>query len=230
MMNVYFVAEGATDQIVLQALVARWLGSVDFVPRHIQPPSSAYADGLNLSLSMGWKGVLSWCEGRRPHGRAGRDEALRLADCLIVHVDADVAFDQDFRTPRYSGPRSTARPYCDWVRDHLSSLFGDGLPANVVLCVPSMDMDAWVVCCLHPDVADAHSPIECRSAPGALLVQRAPYRLIRSKGGSLRKETARYRLHAERIAAGWPNCADDDPPRCPEAARFEDEARHVLGA
>jgi len=40
-------------------------GDEDFTVSHIQPPSSAYAEGLDSNLSEGWKGVLAWCSGRR---------------------------------------------------------------------------------------------------------------------------------------------------------------------
>jgi hypothetical protein len=229
MKQIYFVTEGNTGQIVLEGLIARWLGATDFIPRHIQPPSSAYAEGLDSRLSQGWKGVLAWCEGRRRDGAAGRDEALKRADCLIIHTDADVATDTDFKNPAYAGPPQPASGPCNCVRSHLASLLGGNLPANAVLCVPSRDMDAWVLCCLHPEVADNHMPIECHPAPDTLLVRRPPYRLIREKDGSLKKETARYRQHQQRIAVGWPNCATGTPPRCPEAARFESEAGRVLG-
>lgn len=143
---VYFVTEGVTDQIVIQGLVEHWLGDEDFVPNRIQPPSSAYAEGQDSNFFRGLEGTYrAWCRGSRTAGAAGRDEALRQADCLFIHVDADVANNPEFRSP-------------------------------------AQDMEAWVVSALHPEVADQHAPIECRVEPGALLVQRAPHRLVRRKG------------------------------------------------
>lgn len=225
---IYFVTEGVTDQIVIEALVTQWLGSEEFLPRHIQPPSSAYVDGLNTNLSDGWKGVLAWCAGRRAGGTAGRDEALAQADCLIIHTDADVAIDSDFKNPAFSGPCPPAYNACNWVRDHLISLFGRKFPPNVVLCVPSQDLEAWILCALHPDIADLYKPIECRVEPGSLLVQRSPYRLVRRKNGALKKELSKYRDSLRAIAAGWSNCTDGVSPRCPEAVRFETEAKDIL--
>lgn len=228
MKTVYFVTEGPTDQIVIQSLIEHWLGEEDFIPRHIQPPSSAYAEGLDSNLCEGWKGVLAWCAGKRPVGPAGRDEALKQADCLIIHTDADVATDPDFKSPSFEDSCPPARNACDWVRDHLSASIG-GNPSNVVLCVPAQDLEAWVLCALHPEVADANSPIECHPEPEALLaVQKSP-RLVRNKDGRLRKETAKYRSSLPKIVKGWPNCAAGKDPRCPEAARFEQDAKRVLG-
>lgn len=143
-------------------------------------------------------------------------------------MDADVATDPDFKSPVFSGLCPSAKNAYDWVREHLIASLGASLPLNVVLCVPAQDMEAWVLCALHPDVADENAPIECRCDPGALLVQRPPYRLVRRKGGRLRKETAKYQRSLSKIVKGWPNCAAGDAPRCPRAVRFEREAKQVL--
>lgn len=225
---IYFVTEGPTDQIVIEGLISNWLGEEDFIPRHIQPPSSAYADGLNTSLSDGWKGVLAWCEGKRPDGPTGRDEAIKLADCLIIHTDADVATDADFKNPAFSGTCPPATNATDWVRHHLTALLGSDFPQNVVLCVPAQDLEAWVICALHPDIADENAPIECRKEPGTLLVQRHPHRLVRRKDGRLKKETAKYKNSLRAIIQGWSNCIAGAQPRCPEAVRFEQETRRAL--
>lgn len=229
MKRIYFVTEGITDQIVLQGLVGRWLGDDDFVPNRIQPPSSAYVEGLDSNLSEGWKGVLAWCQGTRSPGPAGRDEALRQADCLFIHVDADVAGDENFRNPALNSPCPPASMAVDWVREHLKVALGGNAPANVVLCVPAQDMEAWIVSALHPELADQHIPIECREEPGALLVQLAPHRLVRRKDDRLRKITKKYEDAVHAIVAGWGNCASGEPPRCSQAARFELEAKQVLG-
>jgi hypothetical protein len=227
MRRIYFVTEGLTDQIVIQGLIEQWLGDEEFTASRIQPPSSAYAEGLNSNLSEGWKGVLAWCAGKRG-GPAGRDEALRQADCLIIHMDADVAPDPAFKSPAFDGPYQPASHACDWIREHLTTSLGGSHP-KVVLCVPAQDLEAWILCALHPTVADAHAPIESHPEPCALLaVQKAP-RLVRNKDGRLRKETAKYRDSLSKIVKGWPNCMAGDEPRCPEAARFEQDAKRVLG-
>jgi hypothetical protein len=229
MKRIYFVTEGLTDQIVIQGLIEEWLGDEDFTVSRIQPPSSDYAAGLDSNLSEGWKGVLAWCSGQRLGGAAGRDEALRLADGLFIHMDADVAPDPAFKSPPFNGACPPAQSACNWVRDYLTASLGRSLPSNVVLCIPAQDLEAWVLCALHPAVADANAPIECHPDPCALLaVQKAP-RLVRNKDGRLRKETAKYRESLPRIVKGWPHCTAGNPSRCPEAARFEADTKRVLG-
>lgn len=171
--------------------------------------------------------MLAWCSGQRLVGAAGRDEAFRQADCLIIHIDADVATDPTFKSPAFNGPCPPPGNACDWVREHLTASLGGNLPSKAVLCVPAQDMEAWVLCALHPDVANDNAPIECRQEPGALLVQR-PHRLVRRKGGRLKKEVSKYQHNLSKIVQGWPNCTVGDEPRCSQAVRFEQEARHVL--
>lgn len=229
MKRIYFVTEGPTDQIVLEGLVANWLGEEDFISRNIQPPSSAYAEGLETNLSDGWKGVVAWCQGQRPAGPAGRDEVLALADCLFIHVDADIATDPDFVTPSFNGTIPPASNATNWIRDHITSWLGGTLPANVVLCVPSQDLEAWILCALHPDIADNHTPVECKEEPAALLYQRAPHRLIRKKDNRLRKVTANYQSALHQIVRNWSNVTQGAIPRCPEALRFEQDTKSTLG-
>lgn len=227
MKNIYFVTEGKTDQIVLQGLIEDWLEGGDFVPRHIQPPTSAFAEGLSQNLSEGWRGVLDWAAGKRV-GPAGRDEALQQADCLVIHIDADVAFDSNFKNPPFQGACPPATPQCDWVRSEVVRLLGGAIPSNVVLCVPAQDLETWVLTALHPDISDQNAPIECKGAPGTLLVQRNPYRLVRSKEGRLRKDPTKYLSNLSSIVKGWINCTSGAPPRCPEAIRFESETKAIL--
>ena len=218
---IYFVTEGQTDRIVLEGLVEHWLEE-DFISRHIQPPSSAFVEDMDTVLSEGWKGVLAWCDGKRPHGLAGRNEAFQLADCIIVHTDADVATEADFKTPVFSGNCPPARNVTDWVRNHLAQLLGP--QQKTVLCVPAQDLEAWITCALHPDVADQHMPIECKQNPASLLIQRNPYRLVRSKDGRFRKVTTNYSNALSKIIQGWADCTT----RCPEALRFEQEVKSIL--
>lgn len=231
MKTIYFVTEGITDQIVLEGLVAQWLDGEDFISRPIQPLSSDYATDLESNLSEGWKGVLAWCKGEQHRIDYGRDKAIQEADCLFIHIDADVATDRDFKDPTFQGSCPPAQDACDWVRNHLIAQFGSSLPSNVVLCVPAQDLESWVLCALHPDVADQYSPIECRPEPASLLVQLPPHRLVRRKDGRLRKDSTKYKRSLNAIVRGWQNCVDGQPvlARCLEAVRFEMEARNVLG-
>lgn len=224
---IYFVTEGNTDKIVLEGLIQDWLGTEDFVSRHIQPPSSEYMSELVVNLSQGWKGVTAWCRGERKIGAVSRDEVLLQADCLVIHIDADVALDAQFFDPPLGLP-VVPRVHCDWVRSQISIMLGGAVPNNVVLCVPSQDTESWVLTALHVDISDANQPIENCEKPARLLPKK-PHKLTRFRDGELKKLGQAYSEALPSIIRGWSNCIDPVAGRTPEAIRFEAETRSVLG-
>jgi hypothetical protein len=224
MRQIYFVTEGVTDQIVLEALIAHWLGDADFLSNRIQPPSSDYAEPFETQLSQGWRGVLAWCSAVSESLRVSRDTVLSKADILVVHVDGDVARDNGFSVPAFSADIPPVEALCDHVRRRIAELFGGDLPANVVVCVPALDLEAWLVAGLHPEVADEHEPIECFDNPAQLLLGRAPHRMIRMKDGRFRKVTERYKDAVDAFLASWAECV----ARAPQAGVFEAHTRGLL--
>ncbi len=102
--RISYVVEGATDYIVIDALVERFLGAVDYVATQIQPPESDYANHSG-PLGGGWKGVLKWCQARGENeGGFENDIVLANCDCLVIHVDADIASEADLQHLSLSAP------------------------------------------------------------------------------------------------------------------------------
>ncbi len=223
MRRIFFVTEGVTDQIVLEALVGAWLGE-DFLPSRIQPPASEFARELDGLLSQGWKGVLAWCAGASNVLAASRDEVIRSEDLVVIHLDGDVSLEADLPGGPYGGVIPPITLQCDHLRSCVMGLLASNSP-NVVLCVPAQDLEAWVVTCLFPHIAQQNAPIELFGIPAQLLHQRPPHKLVRSKSGALRKVVSRYEMSVGAIVAGWQNCTAGNPPACPEAVRYEQEMR-----
>ena len=231
MKQIYFVTEGVTDQIVLEEIVARFLGGVDFESYPIQPPSSAYAVDLDCRLSEGWRGVFSWCQASDPNVAASRARVLNSADLVVIHLDADVGLDAQCPSGRFGGLLPPARELCDHVRAAIVGSFGGGLPPNVVICVPSIDLESWVLCCMFPVLADQIQvdiamPFECYLHSARELSLQSP-QFTRRSAGRIRKVTSTYRSEAESIAAGWMNCGRPSM-RCEEAVKFEDEVAAIF--
>ena len=224
MRQVYFVTEGVTDQILLEGLIEEWLAGEDFLANRIQPPSSEYANGIETRLSEGWRGVVGWVSGETPALRASRDEIIRKADLLVVHVDADVGRDSQFRDPAYISAIPPVDAFCEHVRQALIEMFGGTVPEKAVLCIPAQDLEAWAVASLHPDLADANAPIDCFGNPGSILANRNPYRLLRYKDGKLRKLVDRYKNALHDFVDHWSECT----LRTSQAMRFETEVAAVL--
>ena len=225
MKKIYFVTEGITDQIVIAGLARFWLGE-EIEAIQLQPPQTQNLFLSTPQLSQGWKGILAWCKDNELQGI--RDEVLKRADCLFIHIDADVASDNDFKNPIFQQPCPPASNACDWVRDEIISCFENALPNNVVLCVPAQDLETWILTALHPETANEYAPIECRQEPGALLIQRRGHKLIRRKDGKLKKNPLEYFRVLPLILKNWQHCTGGDSPHCPEALRFESEAKQGL--
>ena len=218
--RISYVVEGKTDLIVLDALVERFLGTDDYQANEIQPPSSAFTNHQG-PLGGGWHGVLRWCElVGATAGGAANDIALANCDCLIIHLDADIALESELAPLALPAPCPPAKETCDNIRAHLRALLGGSLPPKVVLCVPAQCTEAWVFAALHSREAAPFAPLECREEPERLLIQR-PDRLVRDKDGGAKKQTDKYRAATDKIAANWP----DATSLCDEAARFETECR-----
>jgi hypothetical protein len=222
-LRVSYVVEGTTDFIVLDALIEKFLGGIDYVPRQIQPPTSEYTDNQG-TLGGGWKGVLRWCAqtGTSPGGFA-KSLPLLNCDCLVIHVDADIAAEVELQSYDLTAPCPSAKDTCDKIHAYLTNLIGNPLPSKVVLCIPAQCTEAWVFAALHPDLITNFQPIECRSEPETLLIGK-PDKLVRDKDGRARKEPQRYTNAANRIAKGWSHTI----AICSEAYRFETDCRAVL--
>ena len=221
--RISYIVEGATDYHIIDALVERFLQTDNYVPTQIQPPMSEYTDDLG-PLGGGWRGVVKWCSdiGARPEGLAG-SMILANTDCLVIHVDADMASEAEFSEIDLSAPCPPAKDTCDRVRQYLIMLLRGQLHPKVVLCVPAQCIEAWVFAALHPDLVSRYEPIECKRDVAALLVDK-PDKLVRNKDGRSRKQPERYRNNASKVADKWPNAT----ARCPEALRFDSECQLAI--
>ena len=158
--RVAVAVEGPTDAIVLQAILKCILGSIEFEFQILQPEGAA---SISLpSAGVGWGGIYRWCRqsATKGGGSVGGSAVLSNHDLLIVHVDADVAGKTYASAGIRDAPRQDLpcnRP-CPPPSDTTNALrtvvlgwLGEShRPSQVVLCTPSMNMDAWVVASVWP--------------------------------------------------------------------------------
>ena len=144
-------------------------------------------------------------------------------DCLIIHLDADIALEKELLSLALAAPCPPARETCDLIRTYVASLLGGNLSLKVVLCVPAQCTEAWIVAALYPDEAAKFAPIECRNEPERLLIQK-PDKLVRDKDGTAKKQVNQYKKSINKLVAGW----SDAVTACAEAPRFEAECRDAL--
>jgi hypothetical protein len=176
MYRLLLACEGPTDKVLVEAAVANHVG--DYVVTVLQPELSSMQD--QGPFGGGWKGVRRWCQQVREQGSL--PHVLNSGDALIIHVDADVASDDEINCERTCPPASDTT---DAVRQVVKGWLGEAeLPSRAVLCVPSKATEAWALAGLFP--ADGLlTNIECRAKPERLFVGRTP-RLVRRKGNEYR--------------------------------------------
>ena len=140
MYRVHVVCEGPTDMVMVEAALETHLE--DFVSQQIQPEQSLFG-GDQGPLGGGWKGVRSWCRQIRDQGGLRASGALANTDLLVVHLDADVADEDEVACARPCPPPS---PTADALQEVVLSWLGeDEIRPELVFCIPSKSMEAWVL-------------------------------------------------------------------------------------
>lgn len=226
LLRVAAVAEGPTDVIVLRAVVEAVLDDVDFEFHTVQPEGSvAFGGAAGGNTGVGWVGVYRWSRQSVDEGGGSVSGSAVFAhhDVLIVQIDADVAAKTYATGSITDAPREDlpcrrpcppARDTTDALRAVVLNWLGEASPpTNLVMCTPSMNMEAWVVASLWPDDPLVKRPDwECRSNPGAQLT-------ARPRHSSVRKSRPAYERRRQQISDGWPVVA----ARLTEAGRFQEE-------
>ena len=230
-LRVAAAVEGPTDEIVLEAILKYIMGSIEFDLQILQPERSAAFESFSPSRTgLGWGGVYRWCRQSADEGSGSVSGSWVLSnhDLLIVHVDADVAR----KTYASAGVRDVSRQNLPCNRPCpppsattnalrtvvLGWLGVSHCPSQVILCTPSMDMEAWVIAAVWPN-----NPLVAR---GNWECHRNPIGQLRALplGQRFGKHVSDYRAKQKEMSSGWRNVA----ATLTEARRFETEFRAAL--
>ena len=230
-LRVAVAAEGPTDVIVLEAVLESLLADVEFRLNPLQPEGSA-AFGATAcgDTGVGWGGVYGWSRQASDEGdgAVSGSSVFDSHDVLIVHVDADVARKTYVTAGIIDAPNDDlpcSRP-CPPAHDTTNALRAVVLnwlgetsnPPNVVMCTPSMKMDAWVVSAVWPENPLVHrDDWECRADPESQLA-------ALPKGRRIKKSKSGYREKHQQIKSGWRDVAQT----LTEAERFGGELLSAL--
>lgn len=234
--RVAVVAEGPTDHIVIEAIIASLLADTDadFELQTLQPDgSAAFGSGFGPK-GAGWGGVYRWCRQAAEDGRGSVSGSLVLSqyDLLIVHVDADVAdakyISAGIKSPLHndlpcSQPCPPPRHTTDALRTVILRWLGENAcPPRVILCTPSKSMDTWVLTALFPDRGTfQQQDWECHPKPDGK-ISILPLRIRRR----FKKDKEYFQLKQPQISEVWPHVSDT----LTEAQRFTEKLTEELGA
>ena len=230
MYRVAIVCEGPSDRAIIEAILDHYLDEYESLA--IQPPVSAVGGDAG-PLGGGWKGVCLWCT-QEVSGSSGIEPVLANADILVIHVDTDVAGEVEIMRMRPCPPPGDS---ANEIRALILTWLGlTQVPGQVVLCVPSMASETWVLVALYlsdPSVTHGANPrvnresIECNLDIKALLRRfgrKLRPKLVVLQGGELKNQANGYRAQQAGITAAWTKVVDV----CSQAVRFDAELRAVI--
>lgn len=238
-LRIAFAVEGSTDLVILEEVIAKFLGGRDFVVRYVQPEMSEAFQPIAGEHGLGWPGVCRWCRqaAQQAGGKIRDNLVFSLNDLLVVQVDADVAgssYSAGHIEDPFPGtitlpceePCPPASATTDRLRSVILRWLGENSPPpRTVLCVPSKSLETWLLVGLFPDtpVVRRQDDIECRENPQTALRGQPTSRKLIS--GNHKKEE-KYRDLAPEFAENWKRVTG----RCSEARRFEVDFELALAA
>lgn len=152
-------------------------------------------------------------------------------DLLIIHVDADIAYDAEIGVSMPCPPPSDTMNAIENVV--LGWLSLSSLPPKVVLWVPTMATEAWLLRVFLPNLphgapcvglSGGGSCAECLHDPARSLLGWKNPQLVRLKSGALKKLRQGYKESRQTIAQEWQRIVGETD----SAARLEAQLRVVL--
>lgn len=184
------VTEGPTDFEMITQLIQKIVpGEHRFLA--LQPDLSA-TEGFGV-YGGGWKGVLSWCKefGKSLGIFFFMDNMTPKIDVLIIHVDADIAREQEINCSRPCPHAEATVIELEKILKY--TLDVQELMGRIIFCIPSDNMECWVLAAFDPS---HHNPpeqyIECIQHP-EYIISNPKYKLIKRKDGKPKKTQSTYR-------------------------------------
>lgn len=218
--------EGATDAIVVRAIIEALLPETEFEFQTVQPESSA-AFG---TTGTGWVGVYRWSRQTAMEGGGSFSGSSvgRFHDIVILQIDADVAgvtygSGSIIDSPRDDLPCEKSCPPPSATTNQLRSVVLSWLgernaPTPLVFCMPSKSIETWVLAAICPENRMVkRADWECRDNPESQLGT-----LPRAQ--RFAKTPADYRARRFEITSNWASVAS----KLTEAARFQKEFEEAV--
>jgi hypothetical protein len=203
------VCEGPTDVPVLAAIIRKLWPEIDEV-LSLQPE----LDDTGLpapGATTGWSSVQAWCLQRA--GALAEEISPPVGspiDLLVIALDVDIAVAAGIVDPPQVVGAYEATRLCSTLKSWLVSDARTKVPAPVVIALPSMALETWVIAALFPKQTNP----ETLPAPAEYLATKK--KLRRRADGKPSKHLPAYRDFGKRVAANLARVRS----ACSEAERF----------
>lgn len=176
-LRIAIVAEGATDMIVIEDIIANLCQDREVVFTTLQPECSQIFEQCGGPLGTGWAGVCRWIHDIREQvadALLTDNPVWSMFSAVILHLDTDV-IDQTYEKgrlnhlanryndlPYKSASRCTNKVQCvekckrpsertAALRRIICGWMGNVKPNNLVFCTPIESTDTWVLAAFFPE-------------------------------------------------------------------------------
>ena len=137
------VCEGQTDVPVLRAVLERMWPGIEVRTLH---PELDATGKTAAGHPTGWTAIQEWCKQNADLREVVEPLVGDRIDVLVIVLDVDIALEADL-VPRIRNARAyDATALCRSVRRWLPT----PIPASVVIALPAMAIEAWVIAALFP--------------------------------------------------------------------------------
>lgn len=211
MYNIAVVCEGPSDYYILETLLFALCPEVEEI-QCLQPPLDCV--GKPLDRTGGWSAVKQWCELNGPVlAELISGEYGPPLDALVIVLDVDIAIAAGIEDPPKTLDVYATRRLCGVVKVWLRAAGRRRIPHQVIIAIPAMAIEAWVIAVLFPRQKNP----ERLPSPTAFLVDKD--RLTRNEEGKIIKPRLTYEGFGQHLATNIHRLRK----RCAEANRFAEK-------
>lgn len=205
-----FVCEGSTDIVVLRRVVESVLGDID--PRPLQPETDAL-DRQVVGTRAGWSEVREWCKRVDSFDDYFDPDVGDAIDLLVIALDLDIAIRAGLTKHPSNLGAYDASELCKIIKSWLPA----PLPGRVVIAIPVMASEAWVLAAMFPRLRNFETIVD----PAGVLVAKGKIEMGRNGPWKRAKE---YRDFANVVVSKLKRVRE----ACGEADRFVTKLERVV--
>lgn len=137
------VCEGQTDLPILRAILEKLWPGIEI--RALQPETDATGKTVPRGRT-GWTAVHQWCQQNANLLEVVEPAVGDRLDVLVIALDVDIALEARGARRATVARAYDARDLCRTVKSWLTG----SIPTNVIIALPAMAIEAWVIAALFP--------------------------------------------------------------------------------
>ncbi|MCC3404734.1 MAG: phage tail protein [Microcoleus sp. PH2017_10_PVI_O_A] len=146
MISFGLIAEGLTDQIVIENILAGYFKSLDLDVEPLQPERDK--DNQNKSKYGGWTLVFDYCKSKDFR------ESFQFIDYIIIQIDTDVSEDYDIAHQDENGeftPQQLIAKVIDKLRDAIGEDFYNTNQKKIIFAISVHSIECWLLPLYYTD-------------------------------------------------------------------------------